>query len=268
MANRFKNKVALVTGGGRGIGKAIALALGAEGAKVMVAARTVANGEEVVAQLRSAGAQAEVVQAENANRESMRAMVEATVAAFGGIDIVVHSAAHWVQQEVVDMSEADSDEMIDSNIRSLHWLVKDCVPHLSKAADKGRLIFISSGSANRQYMAGLVSYTSTKAYMNFFARGLALELGKRNILVNVVEPGLIASDRVNSNISEPILDALTSTYPVPRAGATQEIANAVLFLASNEASYITGSALLIDGGGSMAPMVDLEAVLTEVGQSS
>lgn len=266
MTNKFKNKVVLVTGGGRGIGKAIATAFGAQGAKVMIAARTLSHGEEVVAKLTAAGVDAAVVQAENANRASMKAMVDNTVERFGSLDVVVHSAAHWVQQEVIDMSEQDCDDMIDSNIRSLHWLVKDCTPHLSKSADKGRIIFISSGSANRQYVPGLISYTATKAYMNFFARGLALELGKHNILVNVVEPGLIASDRVTGNISQPVLDALTSTYPTPRAGTPEDIAHSVLFLASNEAAYITGTSLLVDGGGSMSPMVDLESVLAEAGQ--
>lgn len=266
MKKRFENKVALVTGGGRGIGKAIALAFGAEGAKVMIAARTLERGREVVSQLRQSGVEAEAVQAENSNRDSMKAMVEKTVATFGGLDIVVHSAAHWVQCEVVDMLEKDLDEMIDSNIKSLSWLASDCQPYLSQAADKGRMIFISSGSANRQYVPGLITYTATKAYMNFFARGLALELGKHNILVNVVEPGLIASDRVNDNISQPVLDALTAGYPVPRAGTPADIAQSVLFLSSAEAAYITGSSLLVDGGGSMSPMVDLEQVLTDAGQ--
>ena len=261
MAKKFADKVVLVTGGGRGIGKAIVQAFAAEGAKVMIAARTVKFGEALVEELTAQGVEAAVVQAENSDRESMRQMVEKTVAQFGGIDIVVHSAAHWVQREVVDMPEEDFEEMVDSNIKSLFWLSKDCAPYLSKSADKGRLIFISSGSANRQYMPGLTSYTATKAYMNFFARGLALELGSKNILVNVVEPGLIASDRVSGNISEPVLEALTSTYPVPRPGTPKDVADSVLFLASPEAGYITGSSLLVDGGGSMAPMADLEKVL-------
>ncbi|MFA7553877.1 MAG: SDR family NAD(P)-dependent oxidoreductase [Spongiibacteraceae bacterium] len=266
MTDKFKKKVVLVTGGGRGIGKAIAEAFGAEGARVMIAARTISHGESVVASLKAAGVEASVVQASNSDRSSMKAMVEKTVECYGGLDIVVHSAAHWVQNEVVDMDEADFDEMVASNINSLFWLAKDCEPYLSKAEDKGRLIYISSGSANRQYVPGLICYTATKAYLNFFARGLAMELGKRNILVNVVEPGLIASDRVKGNIDTTILSALTTTYPVPRAGLPTEIASSVLFLASNEASYITGTTLLVDGGGSMSPMPDLEGTLAEAGR--
>lgn len=266
MTNKFADKVVLVTGGGRGIGKAIAKAFALEGAKVMIAARTLSRGEEVAAELVAAGCSAAAVQAANDNRAAMKAMVEQTVARYGGLDIVVHSAAHWQQCDVVDMAEEDFAEMVNSNIMSLYWLAKDCAPYLSQAKDKGRMIFISSGSANRQYVPGLIAYTATKAYMNFFARGLALELGKRNILVNVIEPGLIASDRVNDNISEPLLDALTSTYPIPRPGQPSEIAATALFLASNEASYITGAALLIDGGSSMSPMPDLEAILADAGK--
>lgn len=264
MSDKFKQKVVLVTGGGRGIGKAIVQAFAEQGAKVMIAARTLSYGEELLASLIEQGVEAAVVQAVNSDRASMKAMVEKTVETFGGLDIVVHSAAHWVQNEVVDMPEHEFEEMVTSNINSLFWLARDCEPYLSKAKDKGRLVFISSGSANRQYVPGLVCYTATKAYMNFFARGLALELGKRNILVNVVEPGLIASDRVKGNIDDSILEALTTTYPVPRAGLPKEIAASVLFLCSNDAAYVTGTSLLVDGGGSMAAMPDLERILAEV----
>jgi len=264
MSDKFKQKVVLVTGGGRGIGKAIVQAFAAQGAKVMIAARTLSYGEELVASLVEQGVEAAVVQAVNSDRASMKAMVEKTVETFGGLDIVVHSAANWVQNEVVDMPEHEFEEMVASNINSLFWLARDCEPYLSKAKDKGRLVFISSGAANRQYVPGLVCYTATKAYMNFFARGLALELGKRNILVNVVEPGLIASDRVKGNIDEPIIEALTATYPIPRAGLPEEIAASVLFLCSNDAAYITGTSLLVDGGGSMAAMPDLEQILADV----
>jgi 3-oxoacyl-[acyl-carrier protein] reductase len=196
----------------------------------------------------------------------MKNMVEATVARFGGLDIVVHSAAQWIQKEVVDMSEDEFDDMVQSNIHSLFWLAKDAAPYLSQAKDKGRIVLNSSGSANRQYVPGLVCYTATKAYMNFFSRGLALELGKRNILVNVVEPGLIASDRVKGNIDDTILNALTANHPVPRPGTPEEIAASVLFLASKEAGYITGSSILVDGGGSMATPPDMERILAEAGQ--
>lgn len=263
MNRSFENKVVLVTGAGRGIGKAVAQAFAAEGAKVMIAARTLDYGQAVKDEILASGGEADLVQVDNCDRAAMKAMVEKTAQRFGGIDIVVHSAAHWVQHEVVDMDDDDFNDMVTSNIHSMFWLAKDTEPYLSQAKDRGRLIYISSGSANRQYVPGLTCYTATKAYMNYFARGLAMELGKRNILVNVIEPGLIASDRVKSNIDDTILNALTSTYPVPRAGLPAEIAASILFLASSQAGYITGASLLVDGGSSMSPMPDLEKVLAE-----
>jgi 3-oxoacyl-[acyl-carrier protein] reductase len=264
--DQFTGKVVLVTGGGRGMGKEVGEAFAARGAKVMLAARNIALGEAVAEQLRQQGGTAATVQAENSDRASMKAMVENTVATFGGLDIVVHCAAHWVQNEVVDMAETDFDAMINSNIQSLFWLAKDTQPYLSQAKDKGRLFFISSASADRMYVPGLICYTATKTYMNYFSRGLAVELGKRNILVNVVEPGLTASDRVKSNLDMSVLNSLTAHQPVPRPGSSEDVASAVLFLASKEASYMTGSSILVDGGHSLCPPVNFGTTLNEIPQ--
>src|SRR5690606_34205410 len=106
------------------------------------------------------------------------------------------------------------------------------------------LIYISSGSANRTFMPGLIPYASSKAFMNAFARGLAVEFGPKGILVNVVEPGMIASDRMLEHLSPEQAKAIAKGFPVPRAGQPSEIASAVLYLASPEAGYITGSSLL------------------------
>lgn len=261
MSQQYSEKVVLVTGAGAGIGKAIATAFAHRDAKVVVAARTLSRGKALVAALQQAGLEAMAVQADNSDRAAMKAMIQAAIDSYGRLDIVVHCAAEFIQGEVLDMDEADFDAMLSSNIQSLFWLARDAAPYLSQAPDKGRLIYISSGSVNRQYVPGLICYTATKAYMDFFARGLAMEFGKHNILVNVVEPGLIASDRVNANISEPVLNALTSSYPIARPGQPQDIASAVLFLASQEAAYMTGASLLVDGGSSMAPMPDLDKIL-------
>lgn len=263
MTQRFENKVVLVTGGGRGMGRAIVDAFVREGAKVMIAARTIKYGEEAAAEIRAAGGEAQAVYADNSDRASMKGMVDKTIECYGQLDIVVHCAADYVQGEIIDMPEDVFERMVTSNITSLQWLAKDCVPHLSKAADKGRLILISSGGANRQYVPGMNCYTATKAYMNFFAKGLASEVGKLNVLVNVVEPGLIASDRVLTHMSMDIANALTAGYPVPRVGVPEDIAGAVLYFASSDASYVTGSSLLVDGGSTMAPLADLEKVLNE-----
>ncbi len=263
MSARFENKVALVIGGGRGMGRAIAEAFAAEGAAVVVSARTPKFGEQTVADLRAKGAKASLVLGDIADRASVKRMIDDAVAQQGALDIVVHCAADNGHGLVAQMPDETFDYLVRSNVNSLFWVAKDAAQHLSKAADKGRLIYISSGSANRNYVPGLIPYASTKAFMNAFARGLAVEFGPLGILVNVVEPGMIASDRMQEHLTPDQAAAISANFPVPRAGQSSEIAAAVLFMASPEAGYITGSSLLVDGGASMVPLVGLSKSLTD-----
>jgi 3-oxoacyl-[acyl-carrier protein] reductase len=262
---RFENKVVLVTGAGRGMGKAIALAFAREGAKLVISARTPRYGEEVVTQIRQAGGQACLVGGDIADRDSIRAMIAAGVEAFGALDVVVHCAADTSPGLIVDMADDTFDHLVRSNIQSLFWLAKDAAPHLSKAEDAGRLIFISSGEANRKYTPMLIPYGSSKAFMNAFARGLAVEFGQLNILVNVVEPGLISTDGMMAKLGEELPHKIAENFAIPRPGRPEEIAAAVTFLASREASYITGAALLVDGGATMASIPQVSETLKKKG---
>lgn len=266
MANQqqqYAGKVVLVTGSGRGMGKAIAVAFAGQGATVVIAARTVKYGEQTVAEIRAGGGQAELVGGDISDRNAVRKMVEDAVRICGRLDVVVHCAADNAHGRIVDMDDDAYDYLIKSNVNSLFWIAKDAAPHLSGSPDKGRLIYISSGSANRNYIPGLIAYAATKAYMNAFARGLAVEFGPLNILVNVIEPGMIASDRMKGALSDAQAATIAANFPVPRAGQPEEIAAAALFLASPQAAYITGASLLIDGGASMVPLTGLSATLTK-----
>src|SRR5690606_7635390 len=180
----------------RGMGRAIALEYAKQGAKVVVSARTARYGEETVKQINALGGSACLVGGDIADRAAIRSMVEGGVDAFGSLDIVVHCAADAPHGLIAEMTDDSIDRLVRSNVQSLFWLAKDAAPYLSKAKDKGRLIFISSGEANRKYTPMLIGYGSSKAFMNAFARGLAVEFGSLNILVNVVEPGLVGTDRM------------------------------------------------------------------------
>lgn len=258
---RFTDKVVLITGAGRGMGRAIALAYAREGAHVVVSARTESRGAETVSLIEALGGKACLVGGDVADRAAIKAMVDGSVEAFGALDIVVHCAADTSRGFIIDMPDDTFDHIVRSNIQSLFWLAKDAAPHLSKARDKGRLIFISSGEANRKYTPQLIPYGSSKAFMNAFARGLASEFGALNILVNVVEPGLIGTDHMHETLGQELPHTLASNFPVPRLGRSEDIASAVMFLTSNEASYITGTSLLVDGGATMVNMPKIDAAL-------
>jgi 3-oxoacyl-[acyl-carrier protein] reductase len=258
---RFKGKVVLVTGAGRGMGRTIALAYAQEGARVVVSARTPRHGEETVAQITALGGEAHLVGGDIADRAAVKAMVESGTERFGALDILVHCAADTARGLISEMSDDTFDHLVRSNIQSLFWLAKDCAPYLSRASDKGRVIFISSGEANRKYTPTLIPYSSSKAFMNAFARGLAVEFGALNILVNVIEPGLIGTDHMFESLGEELPYRLAGHFPVPRLGQSADIAAAALFLTSNEASYITGTSLLVDGGATMVAMPKVEEIL-------
>jgi len=260
---KFENKVVLVTGAGRGMGRAVALEYARQGANVVVSARTAEYGEETVKQIRALKAECALVGGDIADRDAVRAMIDGAINAFGQLDILVHCAADTAHGLITEMSDDTFDHLVRSNIQSLFWLAKDAAPHLSKASDKGRIVFISSGEANRKYTPTLIPYGSSKAFMNAFARGLAVEFGAINILVNVVEPGLIGTDHMLRTLGEELPHKLAAHFPVPRLGEPADIASAVLYLTSNEASYITGTSLLVDGGATMVTLPKVEDILKQ-----
>ncbi|MCL5042134.1 MAG: SDR family oxidoreductase [Gammaproteobacteria bacterium] len=260
---KFKDKVVLVTGAGRGMGRAIALAYAREGANVVVSARTPKYGQETVAQIQALHRQALLVQGDVADRAAIKSMIEGAIDGFGKLDILVHCAADTAHGLITEMADETFDHLVRSNIQSLFWLAKDAAPHLSQAEDKGRILFISSGEANRKYTPTLIPYGSSKAFMNAFARGLAVEFGALNILVNVIEPGLIGTDHMLSTLGDKLPHQLARHFPVPRLGESDDIAAAVLFLTSSEASYITGTSLLVDGGATMVALPKVAEMLKE-----
>lgn len=239
----LQGKKALVTGGSRGIGAAIAKRLAVEGATVAITyAGNKAAADATVAAIEGAGGTAFAFQADAADPASQRAGVDQAAAALGGIDVLVHNAG------VAEFSpvDQDTDELFDRqfavNVKGLHVGTRAALPHL---ADGGRIILIGSVSGDISFPATSV-YSATKAAVASLARGWAKDLAPRNILVNTVQPGPVDTD-MNPAGGE-LAKTMTAFVPLGRYGKVEEIAGAVAFLAGPDASFITGTTLTIDGG--------------------
>ena len=247
----FQNKVAIVTASGRGMGKAIAHNLAACGAKVVICARTMKYGEETQAELEAAGCASSLIQLDVTDRQAVKRLVEHTEATWGRLDILVHCAADIPFGFIENVADDTLDTTFNSILKSSFWLAHDTLPLLKKAVDGGRMVFISSVAGNRMVVPGLVHYGAAKAGLSAMVRGAAIEFAPHNITVNAIEPGLIRTQHMESSLNEAQIKAIASGIPMRRAGTTQDIINAVRFLASHESSYITGTSLVVDGGSTL-----------------
>jgi 3-oxoacyl-[acyl-carrier protein] reductase len=240
----LKGKRALVTGASRGIGASIAKALAAEGADVAITYEKSADAAaQVVRFIEAQGRRAVAIQADSADVAAVQASVEKTVATLGGLDILVNNAGILRVAELKDISIADIDAILDVNVRAPIVASKAALAHLGKG---GRIITIGSFFADRVPASVLSVYAGSKSALVAFTKGLARELGPKEITVNLVQPGSIDTDM--NSAEGPFAGILREITAVGRYGAVEDIANAVAFLASPKAQYITGSALTVDGG--------------------
>lgn len=237
-------KRALVTGASRGIGAATAKTLAADGADVAITyEKSAERAAEVVNAIKAQGRKAVAIQADSADVAAVQASVEKTVAALGGLDILVNNAGILRVGELKDNSLEDIDALLNVNVRSPIVASKAALAHLTKG---GRIITIGSYFADRVPAPVLTVYSASKSAMVAFTKGLARELGPKEITVNLVQPGSIDTDMNPSH--GPFGDALRQFMALGHYGAPEDIANAVAFLASAKAQYITGSTLTVDGG--------------------
>jgi NAD(P)-dependent dehydrogenase (short-subunit alcohol dehydrogenase family) len=237
-------KRALVTGASRGIGAAIAKRLAAEGADVAITYEKSADlAATVVRDIESAGRRGIAIQADSADVAAIQASIEKTVAALGGLDILVNNAGILRLDDVADMTLEDIDALLNVNVRAPIVASKAALPHLGEG---GRIISIGSFFADRVPASVLGVYAATKSALIGFTKGLARELGPKEITVNVIQPGSIDTDMNPAH--GPFGDTLRQLTANGRYGAVDDIANAVAFLASDKAKYITGAALTVDGG--------------------
>jgi 3-oxoacyl-[acyl-carrier protein] reductase len=243
-SQKLAGKVALVTGGSRSIGAAIAKRLAADGAAVALTySASPAKADEVVRAIESAGGKAFAIKADAANPEAVRASVTKTVEKFGGIDILVNNAGTAVHAPIDTFSMEDFEKLFAINVRGLFVATQEAVRHMREG---GRIINIGSVNSERVPFEGGSVYAMTKAAVAGLTRGLARDLGARKITVNNVQPGPVETD-MNHSDSEHGRAAIQN-LAVGRYGHTEEIASFVSFLAGPEAGYITGGGLLIDGG--------------------
>ena len=237
-------KRALVTGASRGIGAAIAKTLAAEGADVAITYEKSAEAAAtVVSAIKAAGRKGVAIQADSADAAAVQRSIEKTVAELGGLDILVNNAGILRVGDLKDLSLADIDALLNVNVRSPILASKAALPHLGKG---GRIITIGSYFADRVPASVIGIYAATKSALVAFNKALARELGPREITANLVQPGSIDTDM--NPADGPFADTLKQFMALGRYGKPDDIANAVAFLASPKAQYITGSALTVDGG--------------------
>jgi 3-oxoacyl-[acyl-carrier protein] reductase len=249
MAKRLAGQVALVTGGGRGLGRGIAEGFGAEGANVVVNyMKDSASAEAVVAKIKAAGADAIAVQADVGDEKSVRGMIDACVKKFGRLDILVNNAGHLNSSPLSEMSVAMWDEMIRIHLRGMFLCTRFSIPHMLKQKS-GRIInmtgtFGVSGGADFTHMS------AAKAGMIGFTRALAREVGKQGIHVNAIAPAIIRTDLYNF-MPDNVRDEIVGAYPLGRVGEVEDIVATALFLATKDGDFFTGQTLCPAGGDVM-----------------
>jgi 3-oxoacyl-[acyl-carrier protein] reductase len=241
---KLAGKVAIVTGGSRGIGAAIAKRLAADGARLAITYTKGADAAAaVVKEIERAGGKAIALQADAADPAAVNAAIEKTVASFGRLDVLVNNAGTAIPKPFVEATLEELDHVIDLNFRGVLIATQAALKHIK---DGGRIISIGSCVGERVLTPGLAAYAATKAAVKIFTQGLAREVGSRGITVNNVQPGPIDTD-LNPAVGDWATPQIANTA-LKRYGHVEEVAALVAFVAGPEASYITGASLTVDGG--------------------
>jgi len=240
------DRVVLVTGGGHGIGRAIGEVFARDGARVVIADRLASAAESVANAIRKeTAAEALPVEVDVRDAASVEAAVQQVIDRFDQIDVLVNNAGIYPNTPVVEMDEAEWDAVFDTNVKGMFLVSRAVARRMIDRGAGGRIVNISSGAA-KSGRVGAAHYCASKAAVDMFTRVLALELASHDIVVNAVAPGLI--EVPDWSLSDEYINALIALTPMGRIGQPEDIARAVLYLASPEATFITGSVLSVDGG--------------------
>ena len=250
MIGNLTGKIVIVTGAGQGIGKGIAKIFSAAGAKVVVATRTIKNGQQTVDTIKQNGGDALLIQTDVSDKNQIDRMIAKTIEHYGKIDIVIHNAGVFPMVSIENLTEQDLNSTLDVNLKAGFWIIKACLSEFRRRK-VGRFIFTSSVTGPSVALPLTAHYAASKAGLNGLIKTAALELARENITVNGVEPGYILTQAMLKLVSKDDLSDMAEMIPNGQLGAPEDIANAMLFLASDEASYINGQTIVVDGGSTL-----------------
>jgi 3-oxoacyl-[acyl-carrier protein] reductase len=246
MAGRVDGKVAIVIGAARGIGRAIAVRLFEEGARVVIADTLADEGAATAKRLSKRG-EAMFVATHVGRKDAVDALIEAALARFGCVDIVVQNAGIFPYTMLSDIAVEEWDAVLGVNLRGCFLAIQACARPMREQS-YGRIVLTSSITGPRVSSPGHGHYSASKAGINGLIRAAAIELAPHGITVNGVEPGNILTEGMRAERSPEFIRAMKGSVPLGRLGTPQDVAHAVLFLASDEAAYITGTTIIVDGG--------------------
>ena len=247
MSFSMKDKVVIITGGSKGIGLGIVTVFAKEQAKVVFTGRNEETGKQTQQQLKEQGLDTLFLASDVSAESSMRNLMKQVYDTYGRIDILLHNAGIYPEVKLVDMTLEDWDKVHNINLRGTFIAIKEVIPYM-KQQNKGKIVITSSITGPKTGNPGLAHYAASKAGVNGLIRTACLELAPWNINVNGVEPGNIMTPGMTDVLGEEYIKAQEASIPSGKLGVPEDIAYAAMFLASEEANYITGQTIVVDGG--------------------